>query len=351
MQREYVDKCTVFSTIVGSIAYGTNTEGSDVDIRGIAVIDDPSYYFGFLNRFEQFEDNESDTVIYDIRKIFELMAQANPNCLDLVFADERFHQKVDPCFLPVLENRDKFLSKRARFSFVGYSFAQLKRIKSARSWLLNPPKAKPERKDFGLPEQSLITKDEMGAFSWVLATLLKDSISYLNFSDATKKELEDTNFIGQIQQKGIPENSFDQLQKITGASDEWMWVMQREQAYINAKRHYDSYVSWKNSRNKKRAVLEERFGYDCKHAMHLVRLMRMGKEILSTGKVLVFRPDREELLAIRNGAWTYEQIEEYAEQMEQEIASLYETSPLPKEPNRVELDRLCIKVIEERLRR
>ena len=351
MQREYVDKCTVFSTIVGSIAYGTNTEGSDVDIRGIAVIDDPSYYFGFLNRFEQFEDNESDTVIYDIRRAFDLMAGANPNMWDLVFADERFHQKVNSCFRVVLESRDMFLSKKARFTFVGYSYAQLKRIKSARSWLLNPPKKKPERSAYGLPEQSLITKDTIGAFQWVMANLLKDSVSYLDFSDTTKEELTNANWVGLIQKSGVPEDGFDQLQKITGASDQFMSIMQKEQAYINAKRHYDSYVSWKNSRNKKRAVLEEKFGYDCKHAMHLVRLMRMGKEILSTGKVQVYRHDREELLAIRNGAWEYSKVEEYAEQMEQEIASLYETSPLPKEPNRVELDKLCIKVIEERLRK
>mgnify|MGYP001607055563 CR=1 FL=1 len=42
-----------------------------------------------------------------------------------------------------------------------------------------------------------------------------------------------------------------------------------------------------------------------KHAMHLVRLMRMCKEILITCEVVVKRPDREELLAIRNGAWSY----------------------------------------------
>ena len=52
MQREDVERCTVFSTIVGSVAYGTNNKDSDLDIRGIAIPDNKSYYYGFLNRFE-----------------------------------------------------------------------------------------------------------------------------------------------------------------------------------------------------------------------------------------------------------------------------------------------------------
>jgi len=123
--------------------------------------------------------------------------------------------------------------------------------------------------------------------------------------------------------------------------------MKREQAYMHAKRHYDSYKQWKHGRNKKRAELEEKFGYDTKHASHLVRLMRMGKEILSEGKVIVYRPDREELKAIRNGAWDYDQIEEYAHTMEQEIISLMDSSPLSKEPNRKFLNQLCVDIIEE----
>jgi uncharacterized protein len=347
MQKEYIDKCTVFSTIVGSKAYGTDTPDSDTDIRGIAVLDNLKYYFGFVDRFEQYEDPKDDTVIYDIRKAFKLISDANPNMIDLLFTDERFFQKVDPGFQIVLDNKEKFLSKRVRYTYTGYAFAQLKRIKTARGWLLNPPAKKPERSDYGLPDKSLLSKDDLGAFQWVLAYLLKDSLEYLNLSDSTKIELEAANWIGMVQQKGIPDEAFGQIQKITGASDMWMETMRREQMYLNAKRHFDSYMQWKDGRNKKRATLEEKFGYDTKHASHLVRLMRMGKEILTDGKVLVFRPDRDELRAIRNGAWPYDSIEEYANNMEQEIATLSSASTLPNEPNRPALDKLCSDVIQK----
>ena len=76
----------------------------------------------------------------------------------------------------------------------------------------------------------------------------------------------------------------------------------------------------------------------------------MNKEILTTGKVIVKRPDREELLYIRNGGWTYEQIVEYAEKEEKEIDELYKTSNiLPHTPDTKFLDNLCIELVEEAL--
>ena len=349
MDKKYIEDRTIFSTIVGSNAYGTNTPESDIDIRGVAIMDNLKYYFGYLDRFEQFEDKVNDFVIYDIRKAFRLISGANPNMLDLLFVDEKFHQFVHPLWERVLDNRDEFLSKRVRFSYIGYAVAQLKGIKTARGWLLNPPQKKPERSDFGLPEKKVLLKSDIGAFQWIMSHLLQNTIEYLNLSDATKEELKEANWIGLVQRKGVPDYCWDETQNITGASDEWMDAMKREQRYINAKRHFDSYMQWKHGRNKKRADLEAKFGYDTKHAFHLVRLMRMGKEILSEGKVLVFRPDAEELKEIRNGSWSYDKIEEYAHTMEQEIIALMDTSPLPKEPNRKFLNQLCVDIIKEYL--
>ena len=78
----------------------------------------------------------------------------------------------------------------------------------------------------------------------------------------------------------------------------------------------------------------------------LVRLMRMCREILTTSRVVVKRPDREELLAIRNGAWSYDQLIEWAEKQDAEMNELMEKSSLPKSPDRVYLDTLCRNVVE-----
>lgn len=71
-----------------------------------------------------------------------------------------------------------------------------------------------------------------------------------------------------------------------------------------------------------------------KHAMHLVRLLRMGVEALEDGVINVFRPDAEELLSIRNGKWTYKEVVEYAEEMDNKVRTvLYPTTQLRKKPD------------------
>ena len=104
--------------------------------------------------------------------------------------------------------------------------------------------------------------------------------------------------------------------------------------YKIVKEKHANYWTWKKNRNETRGDLEEAHGYDTKHAMHLVRLLRMGVEALRDEEIVVKRPDAEELLAIRDGAWTYEEIVEYAEQMDAEVKGVwYEQTKLRKKPN------------------
>ena len=75
----------------------------------------------------------------------------------------------------------------------------------------------------------------------------------------------------------------------------------------------------------------------------------MAKEILQDGKVIVCRPDAEDILNIRGGSWEYDQLIEWAEIQDKEIESIYKSgkSPLPKKPDLKKLDALCIKIVEE----
>jgi len=350
MDKKLVEQNTIFMTVAGSRAYGTSTPTSDWDYRGVCIIPDKSLYFGTgLNKFAQMDKGfEDDRVVYDIRKFIGLAIECNPNIIELLFTDEQHHITTSKWFDKIIEHKDKFISKNAKYRFSGYAFAQLKRIKRHRGYLMNPPKKKPERSDFGLPEQKLITADNMGAYQWLIANLLKGTLDYLNISEELREELKDVNYIGAVQ-RGIPDHCWNEVQDLTGASDKWIESMMHEKAYINSLNEWNSYQTWQRNRNESRAKIEKRFGYDCKHAMHLVRLMRMGLEILETGEVHVFRPDRKELKEIRDGAWTYDQIVEYADNCEEKLGVLYETTKLPKQPNRKFLDNLCVDIINEYL--
>lgn len=309
----WLEQNTVIFGKSGSYSYGLNTETSDLDLKGVAI-PPKEYFFGFMNKFEQAElkktkDSDIEFVIYDIRKFFNLCADNNPNIIELLWLDSADYLKVTPIGEKIIAARELFLSKRARYSFAGYAFGQLQRIKLHRAHLLNPPKAEPQREDYGLPkDKKLITSDQHGAM----------------------KELLEK---GSLQEDDLSPNFLQSLAK--------------EKAYFQAKRQWDQYQEWKKSRNPARAELEAKFGYDCKHASHLVRLLRMCREILVDHKVVVKRPDREEILAVKNGMWKYDELIEWAKQQEITLDHLYETSTLRKEADRSALHKLCIELIED----
>ena len=86
-----------------------------------------------------------------------------------------------------------------------------------------------------------------------------------------------------------------------------------------------------------------------KHGMHLVRLLRMCREILTEGIVRVRRPDAEELLRIRAGEWDYHKLVEWAERQDAELEELMKISKLPNTPDRKGIDALCVEMVEEAL--
>lgn len=85
-----------------------------------------------------------------------------------------------------------------------------------------------------------------------------------------------------------------------------------------------------------RPELEEKYGYDTKYAMHLLRLGMQGVELLSTGKLTLpmLEPARNYLLGVRTGKVTLNEVLDKAGQLERELKDLLETSPVPDEPNR-----------------
>jgi hypothetical protein len=98
-------------------------------------------------------------------------------------------------------------------------------------------------------------------------------------------------------------------------------------------------------RNPARAELERAHGYDTKHAMHLVRLMRMGLEALQEGELQVRRPDAAELAAIRVGALTFEAVENLARDLEARMHQAAGCTTLPDEVDPEWVDALALELM------
>jgi uncharacterized protein len=337
----------IFRAIAGSNLYGTNTSESDIDERGV-FIPDEKFFYGFLNRTEQYEDKNNDITYFEIRKFMQLAMDNNPNIIELLFIpkDKWISNSVD--WLEIYKNRDLFVSKKAKFTFSGYAHSQFNRIKLHRNWLLNPPKHKPTREEFGLSSyRSDLTKDQIGALNVLVAMKLENIKEFHPLKEQLEQMQETYTFKDLCKQ--FTQVDKDAVQTIVPISDQFIDILQRENAYAQAERHYNQYENWKKNRNPTRAKLEEKFGIDTKHTSHLVRLITECEELLLTGNITFPRPDAKFLLEIKNGLYTYEELSKYLESYDDKFNELYEKSTLPHSPDKPKIDDLCRKIVKRYL--
>lgn len=342
---------TILLVKSGSHAYGTNTPTSDLDVKGVAIA--PSeYYMGFSKKFEQAECKDGiDGVIYEMRKFFSLCADNNPNILEVVWTEPDGVLYETPLGAELRGLREKFLSRKVKHTFSGYAASQLKRIKGHYRWLKDPPKSQPTRQEFGLPERTLIPADQLAAARAAVQKKIDGWQMDLSFvDDAIRAGIEAELHRVLDEQEVNGSDQWTRAARAIGLDDNFIELMDMERRYEAAKKQWQQYQEWQKNRNEARAALEAKWGYDTKHAMHLVRLLRMCREILEGKGVLVKRPDAEELLAIRNGAWTYEALVEWAEAEDKALDIVAKSSPLPRTPPRELLDLMCRSLIQRRLK-
>ena len=116
-------------TTAGSIAYGTNVDTSDIDVRGVTI--ETKQDLVGLSSFEQFEDRTTDTVIYGLKKFITLCLNSNPNVLEILGTRPEHLLVITKEGQLLRDNVDLFLSKRAILSFGNYATAQLRRLQNA----------------------------------------------------------------------------------------------------------------------------------------------------------------------------------------------------------------------------
>lgn len=313
----------------GSHAYGTSLPTSDVDFRGIFVADPVNIRTPFYPIKEVEDSSEEDTKFYELAQFMKLALDCNPNVIETLWVDRQDVVQTSPAYELLRENAAALLSSKIAFTTSGYALSQLKRIRGHNKWLNNPQStARPQQVDYvSLVHnftQDKIFKLNLHQYENGFRLVPFSGDTYGLYSAEGYKPFNpetgnlNTDYEGDSHSQGVP-----------------LFVLKfNRDVYATAKETWEHYWTWKKERNKARSVLEEQFGYDTKHAMHLVRLLRMGQEALETGQLLVRRPDAAELLDIRAGKWTYEEVVEYAEMMDTRAREvLYKTTSLPKKPN------------------
>ncbi len=378
---------TIVLAVAGSRCHGLARSDSDVDLRGVAVppladhlqlttpfaqADDAGDMDVFLPDLTHEEqaiaaDTKLEGSVFALRKVMRLAADCNPHILEPLFCREREIRRITPVGRALRAGASRFLSKRARYSFGGYASAQLKRIQNHRAWLLEPPTVAPTREAFGLPEVSVVPREQLDAArSAIRKQVDRWELDLSGVSSATSVDIrqriadvlaEIRAGLGAFAETGTSDEGSEDEQRFraaagwVGLDSNFVDLMARERRYRRARQHWKQYQTWKRKRNPERAALEAEFGYDTKHGSHLVRLLTMAVEIVETGEVHVWRGgrDADELQGVRRGAWSYDQLITWTEAMDARLDAALPESPLPDRPDHEALDAWAVELATDAL--
>jgi uncharacterized protein len=373
-----LEQHTIFLALAGSQAHGTARDGSDVDLRGVCMAP-RAVRWSLFRSFEQYEgalpeplaatvlpridrhptasralDIKTECVIFDVAKLVGLAAAANPNALEILFADERDWVFETPAWRRLHDERHRFLTRKVQQTFHGYAMAQLKKIKTHRAWLLNPPAKKPSREDFGLPMAGgTLGRDDQNRIEQSLAEKIQSyGIDNVDMPKPTRIAVQER--LDAFYRDVLATSDEDLEERMRAVATHALQLppdvvatLNAEKKYRAAMKHWDSYQAWKSHRNPARAELERQHGYDTKHAMHLIRLMRMGLEVLETGDLRVRRDDAHELTAIRDGAMSFEELLTAATGLQDSMEQAAATTSLPADVDRDGLDEFVLGLLQE----
>jgi predicted nucleotidyltransferase len=253
----------------GSYAYGTNTESSDVDVRGIAL-NSKSDILGLDKGFEQFTDIETDTVIYAFNKMIKLLAGCNPNVIEILGLKQDHYLYLSPIGKELLDNKHLFISKKAAFTFGAYAYSQLRRLDNKAARLVSQTEQ----------ERHILNSIENASYDFKTRYFAYDDDAIKLYIDKSESEEYDSEIFMDVNLKHYP------LRDYKG-----MWSVMN-----NIVKEYS-----KIGKRNQNAIEHNKLA---KHMMHLVRLYLMCLDILDNGEIVTYREkDHDFLMDIRNGKY------------------------------------------------
>lgn len=304
----------------GSHAYGTDVEGSDLDVRGIALNNGRDI---LLKRdFKQVVNDQTDTTVYSFDKIISLLINCSPNTIELLGLKPEHYLYISKVGQQLLNNKEMFLSQRAVHSFGGYANQQLRRLENGTA----------RASDYHLREQHLLKVLQRVAdnFKGKFAEYHDEAISMcIDKSERLGEEIfVDLNF------KHYPLRDFNMILEET----------------VQIERDYNK-LGKRNGDAIKHGKLE-------KHAMHLVRLYYMAFDILERKQIVTYREEDHDLLMdIRNGKFNKDdhtlsdEFFQMVDKLEQRLEYDKQNTDLPKEPDYNRIEDFVVSVNEEIVKR
>jgi predicted nucleotidyltransferase len=365
---------------------------SDVDYHGVYFADFEKL-IGLGNDYqEEVSDEKHDETYHEFGKWMTLLSKGNPNALESLFIPENLViGEVHPVIKEVLEYRDKFLSKEVVKSLSGYAFNQIKKARGLGKKIVNPVTERKDVLDFcytfknqgsqpikeflaenGLDQRycGVVNipnmKDTYGVYydwaayfkfeniDWYRVDFGTEGVNrpfnkFISFDDAMMiqdriKNKEFFKYSGIVYPEDIEKSNEIRLSSIPKGERPICFMTYNKDAYTCHCREYKEYQEWVEKRNQKRYSKAVEAGYNQKNMCHCVRLLTMAKEVSEGKGFNLWRTDdRDFLMGIKNGDYTYEYLIDYAEKLLTDVEKSLPNSDLPDEVDKDFVNKLLIK--------
>jgi hypothetical protein len=366
--------------IVGSQAFGLATPKSDIDIRGVYVL--PHKEWLRAKPVMQIADEKNNEVYWELTKFIKELAKFNAQALEMLYSPDHCILEGKEILELVRSKMGGFLSRRSEKPFVCYAQGQISKATGLNKKVFNPkPLEQPNLLDF-----CYVIEDGKGPTTPLLEWLANRPEPACNRDQkwyAAAKIEHVRGGYALYQQSPLDGYLPPGNGPIERPEHEWRWaygVVRDEKKsceiqlntippgaklvahfifnqdnYAQECKERSEYRTWIHERNEERyaTTLKHGQGYDSKNMMHCIRILMTALELATTGKMRVDRTDdREFLLGIKGGMWTYDRAMEHVDGLIQKISEAYKSSPLPDiEYSQDAIDRCCMDLVRDLMAR
>lgn len=323
----------------GSYVYNLQRPDGQSDIDTAGVFAEPSEWFFSLEPYpEQIKDAKGDMVWYTTRKFFNLLIKSNPAIVEALLIPQENRMFVDPLFEElVLANPTKFFSKGIYDTFTKYAMSQIKKARGLNKKIVNPVEYRKSIIEFcytfdavGYGKEDLweflqtrnIPIEKCGA-----SRIPNMHNMYAIFYNPDKPD----------QYNGIVKEGSENihLSSIPKGETPVCQMHYNQEEFSRHCRDYHDYQEWLKNRNPLRYENyndDKGTEYDKKNMMHCIRLLNLSYDLLDHGiaNLKCTGHYRDFLMGIREGAYTYEQLMDYANGLVDAVEVVYKKSDLPE---------------------
>lgn len=305
----------IFETKFGSHLYGTNTENSDTDFKGVYI---PSAKDILLQRVKgaisksrhkeqegiKNSSEDIDKEYYSLQEYLNLLSQGQTVAIDMLFAPEPILSSE--LWGNIRLNRDKLLTKKSA-SFLGYCKKQASKYGIKGSRVSSVQKAM----EFFKKSMDVSSTAKVEHVDYMLSSL----------------EDEHTRIYTKETTAGKFETYFECCNRSVGFKNTV------KEAYTIYNRIYEEY-------GKRARAAQENEGIDWKALSHAVRVGTEALELLRTGSITFPCPNAAHLLEIKQGKLAYQPVAEEIEKLLVDVEEASKTSKLLDEPDQKFIDEL-----------